>query len=1165
MEMSKVKFILGRTGTGKTYHILNEIKDKCSSEPTGAPIFIITPEQMTFHTEYQLLRMNEGNSMIRANALSFNRLAHRVMQEVGGLSRLHLDEVGKAMLLQRIMLEKESELGIFKNYIKKPGFIQKMDELFSEFKSHQLDTELLKEKLAQSNLTSGTKEKISLLAGLYDEFNAITLAQYLTTEDYFLLLIETLEKSDLIKTANIYIDGYHTFNPQELAIIQQLAKYSKSLTLVLTADHDNEFGLWEQTAGTYANLMETLGTVAEEVITKAPPIKKTSSLTHLEQNFMQSSGKFEDETIDIAFFKTTTRRGEIEEVAKRIHQLAYDEQADFSTIAIYASNPQMDQALYEQIFAKHNIPYFLDYKATMMRHPVINLLHKVFDIFSTHWRNDTLFEVFKTGLFVDVENFATTASYSAAVLAHCEAVDELENYVLARNIRKDDWRSGKRWYYGPYNEQDQKDHHLEIQEKINKTKDRLIKPLLTLELALKEGKTVTELATAVFAFLEELEIPKQLELLVKTTEETDNATDKEKKQHEQVWTKMLGILEQIVEVATEESMLADDFVQIFKTGLEQLTFATVPATLNAVQIGDITRSRYQLTPDFSEASGYGVKYAFIIGFNDGAIPAIPAEASLLSEKERLALTELEINLAPSLIQSQKDEIFSLYTNLSAAKKSITLSYMTENEAQPSYVFNHIKEMFPVTTVEEILNSEMEPHQRLTTAEAMFNQTLLLISQENKNYYRPITDFYQTTDPIKHDIIEQAIGYHNEALHLTEAQAKELYTQDIEASVSRIEGFNKCQFAHFLSYGLRLNERDLFEMTVADIGNLYHGAVEYISRKLQDENRSFASLTSEEIKNLAHLAVDATIKNSGDFTILNSSERMKVMKAKLINVVIKTIIAMVHQSGKSEFKGSYFELKFQREQGRYQNEKNWIKTIPRKVGNVNLSLKGIIDRVDVATANGKTFVRIVDYKSKAQELKLDSVLYGQSLQLLTYLDVAINWLSEKIGEPVENAGSLYFHLHNPYTDDDSEILTRDFAEELHLNQTASYKMSGYLPNNHDVLTMSDTLLENSQASVVVPFTKNKDGNLMKSRSKILETADFTDLRQFTTQVIEEAVIKMSQGEVAINPTVHGDSNPCKWCNYKAICKFDKAPRYLDNIKPEDALAQIREKIAVKELV
>ena len=798
-----VRFILGRTGAGKTREILTEIKKECADNPIGSPIFIITPEQMTFHTEYQLLLMNKANSMIRVNAVSFNRLAHRIMQEVGGLSRYHLDEVGKAMLLQKIMIENSESLGIFAKYIRKPGFIGKMDELFSEFKNYQLDTASLKEKLGSARLQPQIKQKISTLAAIYDEFTEITLKQYLTTEDYFTLLAELVDKSELIKDASVYIDGYYTFNAQEYAIIRKLAQSSKSITIALTASAKDKSTLWGTTCKTYNSLKDALQYLkfSEMQLTGGQISEgRSEAIIHLEQNFMQA-GEICGVGEHINLLVAPSRRLEIEEAAIRIHQLSRYQNVAFSSIAIYTSEQQVDHRLYKAIFAKHEVPYFLDYKESMMIHPVIGLLHKIFDVFTQNWNNNVVFTVLKTGLFVCVENFVKGASYERAVVKHFEDIDLLENYVLARNIRKSDWISGAEWIYSKYGSAIQTDDELEFAKQLNLVKQQVVLPILEFEVKLQKSSTAIHFASAVFEFLEQLEIPKKLQLMTELADKLQN--HKERKQHEQVWVKLLQILEQIVEVASDEKMPLADFIQLFKTGLEQLTFATVPPALDAVHIGDITRSRYQLATNFDDPESYGIKHVFIIGANDGVLPSVPAESSLLSEKEREVLASLDIQLAPSLVQSQQDEIFSLYTILSAAKESITISYTTENEGTSSYIFNHIAKMFPNVKVQEI--GENSPYEQFTTKKALFDKVLLSLklNSDNEVYYKPILEYYKRTDQIGYQLVKRAISYENQINVLSAEVTKEIYGEEIEASVSRIELFNHCQFAHFMSYGLRL--------------------------------------------------------------------------------------------------------------------------------------------------------------------------------------------------------------------------------------------------------------------------------------------------------------------------------------------------------------------------
>lgn len=1190
--MSQIHFVLGAPHTGKSQKILNEIKEKCAADPVGNPIFILTPEQMTFHTEYQLLLMGSAHSLIRANALSFNRLAHRVMQEVGGLSRHHLDEVGKSMLLQKIMAKSTEDLGIYNRYTKKPGFIQKMDELFSEFKNHQLDTGQLREQLTGTTLRPQTKQKMETLINIYDEFNQNVLSQYLTTEDYFTLLTQQVSQSELIKSAEIYIDGYHTFNPMEQLIIQQLARHVQKITIALTLDEANTTPLYQTTRETYAHLTEKFAELGLK-----PAISRLNehgnhagadkANNHIKNAFMQSGAPYIGRK-GISFFTAQTKRAEIEEVAKRIHQLAREDGVNYQNIAIYSANPTEDYRLYEALLSKHHVPYFLDYKETMLSHPVINLLHKVFDIFTSNWRHPAIFNVLKTGLFVNVDRLMQGASYEAVVNQHLEDIDKLENYVLARNMRKHHWQSGEEWIYSRFEGAKQTDEDLEKQALINRVKQEVVVPLMTFEAKLKEGTTIQEFSTVVFEFLEQLAIPqKKLQLLAESAGLRGNM--KEQKQHEQVWPKLLSLFEQIVEVAgarltkvrneplvepdslnhpvndstsyflaTKEQLGSHDpdegsltdFIQIIKVGLEQMTYATIPAALDGVQIGSVKRSRYQLSTNFTNPTDYGIQHAFIIGLNDGVLPSTPAESSLLTERDREELARLDIQLAPSLIRSQQDEIFSLYTILASAKKSITASYITENEAIPSHIFTHLLGIFPEVDVCAVAADDV--YDRLTTSQALFSKTLLSLKQnpENHSFYQPILHYYQATDPLKVELMEKAVGYENGVCQLEQPLTKEIYGEEIEASVSRIELFNQCAFAHFMSYGLKLRERNVYEVTMPDIGSLYHEVLKYISTLLKKEGRSFASLTDEACKQLVNIGLEA-VQRRFAFSILDSSERMRVLKSKLAGVVYQTLLTLSRQGKRSEFREHSFELPFGR------RPTDVIKTKQREIGDFKFSLRGIIDRIDKVTAGEKEYLRVVDYKSGKKELELDAVYYGLSLQLLVYLDVAISGANQMS----DVGGALYFHVHRPYTSYHAELLTSEnMMDELASLQSKEQKMTGFLPENHEVARLSDTDLDvRATTSDIVPITLKKDGNFAARGNRVLRTEDFDLLREYTNRKIEKSVSKMTSGSLNINPTSHKGVTACDWCQFKSICKFEKPlnkHQSLPKMKADEAILKMQ---------
>jgi len=88
-----LRIIYGRAGTGKTTYCFNEIKNNIS---LANKIYIITPEQFSYSAEKELLNSIGQNSVINAEVISFNRIAHRVSLEVGGANKVHITKARKS-------------------------------------------------------------------------------------------------------------------------------------------------------------------------------------------------------------------------------------------------------------------------------------------------------------------------------------------------------------------------------------------------------------------------------------------------------------------------------------------------------------------------------------------------------------------------------------------------------------------------------------------------------------------------------------------------------------------------------------------------------------------------------------------------------------------------------------------------------------------------------------------------------------------------------------------------------------------------------------------------------------------------------------------------------------------------------------------------------------
>ena len=78
-----LRFFFGPSGSGKSYQIYNEIIRR-SLEAPKRNFLIIVPDQFTMQTQKELVTMHERGGIMNIDVLSFGRLTHRVMEEVGG-------------------------------------------------------------------------------------------------------------------------------------------------------------------------------------------------------------------------------------------------------------------------------------------------------------------------------------------------------------------------------------------------------------------------------------------------------------------------------------------------------------------------------------------------------------------------------------------------------------------------------------------------------------------------------------------------------------------------------------------------------------------------------------------------------------------------------------------------------------------------------------------------------------------------------------------------------------------------------------------------------------------------------------------------------------------------------------------------------------------------
>jgi ATP-dependent helicase/nuclease subunit B len=372
----------------------------------------------------------------------------------------------------------------------------------------------------------------------------------------------------------------------------------------------------------------------------------------------------------------------------------------------------------------------------------------------------------------------------------------------------------------------------------------------------------------------------------------------------------------------------------------------------------------------------------------------------------------------------------------------------------------------------------------------------------------------------------SLFYENRPQRLSEKISTELYGEEIQASVSRMELFNSCAFSHYVQHGLRLRDRQIFRLEAPDIGDLFHAALKYIAETVMKENISWASLTREQSEQLAKDAVEKLAPRLQN-EILLSSNRHHYIKQKLQKIISRASIVMSDHAKASGFSPVGLELGFGR-QGTLPPLGFTLKN------GTKMELMGRIDRVDKAEDSSGMYLRVLDYKSSEKELNLTEVYYGLALQMLTYLDIIITHSPLIAGKKADPAGVLYFHVHDPIINA-SRMLSLDEIEEEIIKQ---FKMNGLLLEDENVIRMMDRTLDSGSSSQIISAGFKKDGSMTKA-SKVASRDDFDQLRHFVRQKYIETGNEIVSGVVDIAPFKLKDRLPCTFCSFKSICQFDRS--------------------------
>ena len=1125
-----LQVICGSAVSGKTEQMYQWMIDMAQKDPQGH-FCLIVPEQASLAAQEALVWLHPDHALTNIDILTFNRLSYHVFQDLHEDERSILSETGKLMLLRLAAEQQMEKLPSLRRNLRREGFLNELKSVVSELAEYNVLPEALEvqaEGLAEYPLLQAKLRDISTL---YSAFMELLHRDHEMAEERMKRLAACLPKWEPLGETVFVLDGFTGFTPLQYEVLRVMLSGAKDVclladigqgrTLETEKDEDDLFYMGAHMARELralaigAGIPETLTYVNEpHAVGEASPGKESRTdgeaspeTTPLADTafspeircieaglFAYPKRRFQEETERVRIVRAKNPSEEVRIVLSEILK-GIREGLRYRDMAIVTGTPAQYREELEEQLTDAGVPFFLDERKDMKINPLVLLAKSLLSAAEADFSYDWVFDI--------VKNPILTAYFGERIPAAEERIAETENYVRAmgirgRNLWQQEWI---RCYHG----------FPEVRLGfVNEMRAEIAAALTEVTEVLRGEYSVAEKCAALRAFFE------------KTGAEAfmQQEADRFKAAHQAGAAReyggsmeaVEGLLSQAEQILSALTLPADQFRDVLSSGLSDLRLRMVPPTQDRLVIGDVRRSRLS-----------GIRRLFILGANDGRLPETEGAGGLLSDFDREILKEHRLVLSPTAREESFFSRYYLYLLLTQPKESLFMTYAasdTDGRALlPAAVVRELRDLFPRVPIEDAAENSL--YTVSTKDQGLRTLAVLLRNAEDRFLENDQEAPDRTAAALFHwfretgsaDALDQILDglfvrYREE--QLSDETAARMFRETVNSSVSRLESYAECAYAHFLKYGLTLREKEEHEISAMDIGSLLHAGLDRFFRKLKADGLDWRALTEAERSELAAESVEEAAEEEAK-GLLKDTARSRYLKDRLLRVTERTLQVLTEQWKAGGFTETLTEQPFH-----------------LTVDPALLDIRGSIDRLDTYREDGKTYARVIDYKSGSRQLDYTRVYYGLQLQLLIYMEAARMYLSERDGTEAVPAGVYYYHIDDPLVPyqpgaDTNELIRKELT------------LKGPTNGAENVLrhTAEDPAALNN---VVGGLSVKKDGQLKKT-ANVLSDREFDELGRFVKNKALALSRDMTEGKIPVRPYRLEKETGCTYCPYSGVCGFD----------------------------
>ncbi|NLJ30568.1 MAG: helicase [Clostridiales bacterium] len=1086
-----LRFILGRSGSGKTQTVRGLLKDL--ARDAQKKLMLIVPEQSSFENERAMLGLLGAKNAQRVEVTSFSRLADAVFRRFGGAAGRKLDDGGRGILMSLALEQVKDRLVFYRKNAESTELIQLMLSACAELKMCEVGPGDL-EKAANAMPNGTLRQKTEELSLIFAAYDALVAQSYVDPLDDLTRLKNVLGEHSYFQGYTVAVDSFQSFTVQEYGILDLILRQADDLCVTLCADRlddpEHGMGLFSLVCRTAKNLTRLAR--RNGVAVAAPQVLPGGRRFESPALKALEAGAFRFERSekvpadgDVVVYEAKNAYDEAAFVAASIRHLVMEENYRYRDIAVIARLPEEYRGILDPALERWRIPYFMDKPQAIDAEPLMRLVLAAFRVVRTGFNSDAVFSYLKTGL----------------AGLDTEAISRLENYVFIWNI------SGKKWKE-PWTEHPQGFSETmtgadeQRLKEINELREAVSAPLVRFAARLKEADG-EGMASAVFGLLQEVRAAEHLKTLAARLSACGEPELADRQLR--LWDLLMGILDQTALVLRGRQVGHTRYAELLRLVILANNMASIPQGLDEVTVGGADRIRTSAP-----------KAVFLIGAVQGTFPLAPGGGCVFSDSERRELIRLGLPLNDTMEGVAVQERFLAYSAMSAPSRKLLISYpvsgLSGEANSPSSIPS---EALAVLKDVPVLNELLLPQAWFANAEEPAFE--LMAQQWNRPTVLSATlkrFFEERGETHRLRAVGRAAEKRPAAFESRE-KAGMLFGSGLRVSATQIEKYFLCRFQYFCRYGLNVKERRAAEMDALEYGSLIHFLLEKLFRNLGGE--AILSMEPEELRReigkLLNCYIESKLGGTGGKT-----PRFVYLFTRVADSAQVIALHIARELAQSEFCPEDFELAIG------AGGIPPLRILLPDGGEVEID--GKIDRVDLMTRNGVRYVRVVDYKTGHKEFRLSDVIYGINMQMLIYLAALVQNGAERYGA-LRPAGVLYMPANRP-----SVSAGRGTAPEK-LREAAEKKlrMDGLVLDDPEIISAMEQKGEGKYLPVAL-----KDGKAAR-RDHVATQEELAGVMRHIRGLVSAMARELHGGNVAAVP-LSGDYDACAWCPYAAVCGHEQ---------------------------